>query len=72
LNFPAFSYAIPTLRQAEDGLPQISTYTIYEVLQAAGWSWQESRSWCETGQVIRQRKSGKVTVTDPDAEAKKA
>jgi hypothetical protein len=60
------------LRQAEDGLPQISTYTIYEVLQAAGWSWQESRSWCETGQVIRQRKSGKVTVTDPDAEAKKA
>jgi hypothetical protein len=60
------------LHQAEDGLPQISTYTIHGVLQAAGWSWQESRSWCETGQVIRQRKSGKVTVTDPDAEAKKA
>ena len=60
------------LRQAEDGLPQISTYTIYEVLQEAGWSWQESRSWCETGQVIRKRKSGKTTVTDPDAEAKKA
>jgi len=60
------------LRQAEDGLPQISTYTIYEVLQEAGWSWQESRSWCETGQVIRKRKSGKVTASDPDAAAKKA
>jgi len=60
------------LRQAEDGLPQISTYTIYGILQEAGWSWQESRSWCETGQVIRKRKSGKVTVNDPDTEAKKA
>lgn len=60
------------LRQAEDGLPQISTYTIYGILQEAGWSWQESRSWCETGQVIRKRKSGKVMVNDPDTEAKKA
>jgi hypothetical protein len=60
------------LRQAEDGLPQISTYTIHEILQDAGWSWQASRSWCETGQVVRKRKSGKVTVNDPDTEAKKA
>jgi transposase len=37
------------LRQAEDGLPQISTYTLHETLRDAGWSWQESRSWCETG-----------------------
>ncbi len=60
------------LRQAEDGLPQISTYTLHEILQDAGWSWQASRSWCETGQVIRKRKSGKVRVNDPDTEAKKA
>lgn len=60
------------LRQGEDGLPQISTYTIHGILQEAGWSWQASRSWCETGQVIRKRKSGKVTVNDPDTEAKKA
>jgi hypothetical protein len=60
------------LRQAVDGLPQISTYTIQGVLQEAGWSWQASRSWCETGQVIRKRKSSKVTVNDPDTEAKKA
>jgi transposase len=59
------------LRQAEDGLPQIS-YTLRGVLQEAGWSWQASRSWCETGQVIRKRKSGQATVNDPDTEAKKA
>jgi len=59
------------LRSAPDGLPKVSTYTILSVLQEAGWSWQESRRWCQTGQVIRQRKAGKVTVTDPDGEAKK-
>jgi Homeodomain-like domain len=59
------------LRLASDGLPQVSTYTILGVLQEAGWSWQENRRWCQTGQVIRKRKTGKVTVTDPDSEAKK-
>lgn len=60
------------LRQAPDGLPQVSTYTIRSVLHEAGYDWQRSRTWCSTGQVIRKRKSGKVTVTDPDAEAKKS
>ena len=59
------------LRSAPDGLPAVSTYTLLKVLQAAGWSWQENRRWCQTGQVIRKRKTGKVTVTDPDGEAKK-
>lgn len=59
------------LRSAPDGLPKVSTYTILKVLQEAGWSWQENRRWCQTGQVIRKRKTGKVTVTDPDGEAKK-
>ncbi len=59
------------LRQAPDGLPTVSTYTIWRVLHEAGLSWQESRSWCETGQAKRKRKAGVVTVTDPDAEAKK-
>jgi hypothetical protein len=36
-----------------------------------GYSWQKSRSWCETGKVVRKRKRGKVTVTDPDTGAKK-
>jgi transposase len=60
-----------SLRQAPDGLPHISTYTIWCVLREAGYSWQKSRTWCETGTVQRKRKSGVVTVRDPDAVAKK-
>ena len=61
-----------TLRSAPDGLPRVSTGTIRSVLREAGWTWQRSRSWCNTGKVIRRRKSGPIEVTDPDAEAKKA
>jgi len=59
------------LRQASDGLPAVSTYTIWCVLHAAGLRWQKDRSWCETGTAIRKRKGGTVMVRDPDAEAKK-
>ena|SRR5579871_80032 len=61
-----------TLRHAEDGLPQVSEYTIRKVMLEAGYAWQHSRSWCQTGQVERQRKAGRVIVTDVDAEAKKS
>ncbi|MFH1163137.1 MAG: helix-turn-helix domain-containing protein [Pseudomonadota bacterium] len=60
-----------SLRKVADGLPQVSADTIRAVLRAAGYSWQNSRTWCQTGQVVRKRKRGKVVVTDPDAEAKK-
>ena len=60
------------LRAAPDGLPRVSTATIRAVLLEAGWTWQRSRSWCETGTAQRKRKRGSVTVTDPDAEAKKS
>jgi transposase len=59
------------LRRAPDGLPGVSTYTIWCVLREAGFSWDKDRSWCETGTAMRQRKSGTVTVIDPDATAKK-
>lgn len=59
------------LRRAEDGLPEVSTYTIWVVLQASGFSWQKDASWCETGKVKRQRKEGVVEVIDPDATPKK-
>jgi transposase len=59
------------LRTADDGLPHVSTFTIWVVLREAGWSWQHSRTWCHTGTVSRKRKDGRVDVTDPDAEAKK-
>ncbi len=59
------------LHRAADGLPQISTYTIWCVLREAGYTWQRDRTWCPTGQAVRVRKSGPVIVTDPDAQAKK-
>jgi len=60
-----------SLRAGESDLAKVSTYTLHKVLKESGWSWQKNRSWCETGQVIRKRKSGVVKVVDPDAEAKK-
>jgi transposase len=60
------------LRRAADGLPQVSTYTIWAVLHDAGISWQRDRTWCETGIALRKRKRGEVIVYDPDASAKKA
>ena len=59
------------LRQAPDGLPQVSTYTLWHVLKQAKQSPQRVRTWCQTGTVVRRRKSGTVVVTDPDTEAKK-
>ena len=60
------------IRRATDGLPQVSTYTIWCVLHEAGFSWQNDRSWCETGSVLRKRTAGVVMVTDPDAAAKES
>ncbi|MCA1837505.1 MAG: helix-turn-helix domain-containing protein [Actinobacteria bacterium] len=61
------------LRQAPDGLPEVSTYTIWKVLREASFSWQKTRSWCETGKVKRKREGGEVVeVVDPDAVPKKS
>jgi len=59
------------LRRAPDGLPTVSTYTIWAVLHDAGITWQKDRSWCQSGMAIRKRKRGEVKVLDPDASAKK-
>lgn len=60
------------LRSAPDGLPRVSTYTLWKVLHEAGVSNQRDRTWCPTGTAQRKRKSGTVTVTDPDATPKKS
>jgi transposase len=60
------------LRQAPDGLPEVSTHTIWKTLKEAGFDWQRDRSWCETGVVERKRKGEVITVIDPDAAAKKS
>jgi len=59
------------LRRAEDGLPTVSTYVIFQVLHQAGYTWQQDRTWCDTGTVLRKRKEGVVKVTDPDAYKKR-
>lgn len=60
------------LREADDGLTAVSTYTIWKTLKEAGFDWQKDRSWCETGVVERRRGGEVVTVVDPDAQAKKS
>lgn len=60
-----------SLRNAPDGLPEVSIHTIQKVLHEAGWSWQRDRSWCNTGTVLRKRQGEMVTVTDPETEPKK-
>src|SRR3954466_12121358 len=59
------------LRHAPDGLPKVSTFTIWRTLHEAGLSWQKSRTWCQTGVATRRRKQGTVTRVDPDAAVKR-
>lgn len=60
------------LRAAPDGLPTVSTFTIWQVLHGAGYTFQRTRTWCPTGSAVRKRQAGVATVTDPDAGAKKS
>ena len=60
------------LRAAPDGLPRVSTFTVWQVLRGAGYTLQRARTWCPTGAAVRRRKAGVATVTDPDAAAKKS
>jgi transposase len=60
------------LRRAPDGLPSVSTYTLWQVLHEAGYTFQQARSWCPPGTALRQRKAGVAAVAGPDAEAEKS
>lgn len=59
------------LRKAPDGLPKVSTWTILRVLYEAGYTFQQNRTWCETGKVKRKQKGRVAEVTDPRAEQKR-
>lgn len=67
------TWSLSTLqkRLRKEGLEQIGTYTIKRVLEDAGSSYQRTRSWCPTGTAQRVRKSGAVTVVDPETEQKR-
>jgi hypothetical protein len=60
------------LRRAPDGLPTVSTHTIWSVLREGGFRWGKDRSWCETGTAARKRKRGTMTVYGADAVAKES
>ena len=60
------------LRQASDGLPEVSTFTILHTLHEAGYTWQKSRTWCKTGITLRKRPDGVVEQSeDPYLQEKK-
>jgi transposase len=53
------------LRDAPDGLPNVSTYTVWRVLHDAGWTWQKDRTWCKTGTVQRNGTAKTLTLFHP-------
>jgi transposase len=60
------------LREATDGLPTVSTFTILHTLHEAGYTWQKDRSWCHTGRTLKKGKDGRVYQSeDPYAQEKK-
>jgi transposase len=67
------TWSLSTLRRAlrRAGLVSVGTSTIRRVLQDAGSSFQRTRSWCPTGTAQRVRKTGVVTVVDPETEHKR-
>lgn len=60
------------LRQASDGLPKVSTFTILHTLHEAGYTWQKDRTWCHTGRTLKKGKDGTVyQKEDPYTQEKK-
>jgi transposase len=60
------------LREANDGLPHVSTFTILHTLHEAGYTWQKDRSWCHTGRTLKKGKDGTVfQKEDPYMQEKK-
>jgi transposase len=67
------TWSLSTLQRSlrKTVLPHISKETIREVLHEYGYSYQRTRTWCHTGYAERKRKSGTVTVYDPETPEKK-
>jgi transposase len=59
------------LRDAPDGLPQVSTFTILHTMHEAGYSWQKNRTWCKTGTTLHKGKNGVEEHHDPYTQEKK-
>lgn len=60
-----------SLREAPDGLPEISTFTILHTIHEAGYTWQKNRTWCKTGFTLQKTKDGVEERYDPLTQEKK-
>jgi transposase len=60
-----------TLREAPDGLPEVSTFTILHTIHEAGYTWQKNRTWCKTGFTLHKTKDGVEERYDPYTQEKK-
>jgi transposase len=67
------TWSLKTLERTlrKNALPQLSSSTLREVLHESGYSFQQTRTWCPTGYAQRVRKSGTVTVYDPETDGAK-
>lgn len=66
------AWSLSTLERAlRSELPRLGATTIRRVLQDAGSSYQQARTWCPTGTAVRVRKDGPVQVADPQTEEKR-
>lgn len=55
----------------DTALPNVGASTISRTLHQAGYAYGKTRTWCQTGTVLRKRKGGVVQVQDPKTEKKK-
>jgi len=60
-----------TLREAPDGLPEVTTFTILYTIHEAGYTWQQNRTWCKTGFTLHKTNDGVEVRYDPYTPEKK-
>lgn len=60
-----------SLREAPDGLPEVSTFTILHTIHETGYTWQKNRTWCKTGFTLHKTKDGVEERYDPYTQEKK-
>jgi transposase len=68
------TWSLSTLQRAwpdaPDGLPQVSTCTLVHTIHEAGYSWQQNRTWCQTGTTWHHGKNGVEERHDPYTQGK--
>ena len=58
------------LRDAPDGLPRVSTFTLLHALHEMGYTWQKDRTLCKTGTRWHKGKKGVEERHDPNTQEK--